>query len=213
MENYKIMNTLKTIILAMLFIPLWGAAQPWQEDLHYEVLTPKFTHPLQSKTNEVIEFFYYGCPHCYRLEPHVRLWLKRKPANVSFHLIPATFTGGRWDWSARLFYTAQALNVESKVHDLIFEAQHAPGGKKIRSNSDMANIFSKVGVDRKTFENTYNSFTVRNQVEQARNLSNKSGIQGVPAIIINGKYLTSVSQAGSENKLFRLVDWLIKNKP
>ncbi len=197
-----------SLLMVLIFVPLNGWAAEWVEGKHYtEIDFPVYAGKKSGK--EVAEYFYYGCPHCHRLEPYLKLWLKRKPSDVAFYSVPATFGNGRWDWSAQLFYTAKALGVLDKMHDKIFYEIHEGSG--LRSVNDMAKLFKTAGISKKKFEQTFSGFSVKSQVEYARDISSETGITGVPSIIVNGKYLTSVSDAGGNAQLFRLVDWLLKN--
>ncbi len=201
-------NVLKLIILSTaLTIFNIAIAEPWEEYEHFEILD-KPLYVGDGKSPEVVEFFYYGCPHCFKLEPYIKIWLRKKPSNVAFYPIPATFANKRWDWSARLYYTAKTLNVEQQLHDKIFNEIHK--GKGLKSSEDLIRLFATAGISQKKFEDIYKGFTVSNLVEKARKLSTQSQISGVPNILVNGKYLTSVNQAGGNAQLFRLVDWLLK---
>jgi len=159
---------------------------------------------------EVLEFFWYGCPHCYQFEPIVENWLKTKPANVEFIRVPAVF---RPDWKvhARTYYSLRALGLVEKYHPVIFDAMHK---EKIHLHSEDAMIAFLVskGVNEKEFREVYGSFSIDNLVRKAIKKVKGFAISGVPAMGVNGKYLVSGTSAGSYENMLRIVDHLVKKE-
>lgn len=169
---------------------------------------------------EVLEFFWYGCPHCDSLQPALEAWLKHKPADVDFKRVPAVFQES-WVPLTKTYYTIEAMGLVDKLHQEVFSALHK---KKIRLNDANA-IFdwaASKGVDRKKFADTYNSFGVNGRTQRSIELTRKYDIPGTPALIIDGKYLTGPSMTLKANRsvdydrFFQVVDELIveaqKNK-
>ncbi len=156
---------------------------------------------------EVIEFFWYGCPSCYRLEPTLNEWLKNKPDNVEFIRQPAIFSQV-WGDHAKAFFTAEALGVVEKVHADLFDAIQ---NKKqaLRTEDQLAKFFAKHGVSAADFRNAYNSFLVDAKMRKAKSMAPRYGITGVPALVINGKYKTSAQLAKSYENMVKVVDSLI----
>ncbi len=156
---------------------------------------------------EVIEFFWYGCPSCYRLEPTLNEWLKNKPDNVEFIRQPAIFSQV-WGDHAKAFFTAEALGVVEKVHADLFDAIQ---NKKqaLRTEDQLAQFFAKHGVSAADFRNAYNSFLVDAKMRKAKSMAPRYGITGVPALVINGKYKTSAQLAKSYENMVKVVDSLI----
>ena len=156
---------------------------------------------------EVVEFFWYGCPHCYRLEPHIERWLKGKPNDVEYIRIPAILPA-QWELLARGFYVAETLGVLERVHRQIFDAIH---GERVRitNKATLARLFARFGVEEKKFNSTFNSFAVTSKVRRAQQLSQRYGLDGVPAIIVNGKYRITGRSAGSNRNVMKVVDQLI----
>jgi thiol:disulfide interchange protein DsbA len=156
---------------------------------------------------EVLEFFWYGCPHCYQLEPALGAWLKTLPKDAQARRVPAVF---RDDWmpGARLFHTLSQMKLLERVHPQVFRAYHE---ERINLNDPavLGDWIARQGVDRKQFERIYNSFTTQSQAAQGGQLARTYGIQGVPAFIVDGKYQTSMSMTGSEARLFEVLDQLI----
>lgn len=159
---------------------------------------------------EVRELFWYGCPHCYDLDPKIQKWLERKAPYIEFVHMPAIFKnqkGHPWRVSAAAFYTAKALGVLDKVHAPMFHAIHGED-RRLFSEDALADFFAEYGVDAETFRKTFRSFAVQTQVNRAAELTRRYRISGVPAVIVNGRYRVSTSQAGSFDRMLRIVDEL-----
>ncbi|HXS51091.1 MAG TPA: thiol:disulfide interchange protein DsbA/DsbL [Usitatibacter sp.] len=156
---------------------------------------------------EVIEFFWYGCPHCYHLEPLVNAWLKTKPEDVVFKRVPA-YPSESWGELARVFYTIQAMGLLPQMHDKIFDAIHKDGvnlvNKKIREQ-----WLAKNGVDPAKYEQVEKSFTVASDMQRAKQMTINYKVDSVPRLIVNGKYYVSGETAGSPERMFTVVDELI----
>ncbi len=179
----------------------------------YEDITPAQPTTNPAKV-EVIEFFWYGCPHCYSFEPSLTKWLKAKPENVDFIRIPAVFSE-EWGNHAKAYFTAEALGVVDAVHgDLFDEIQKAKQENKraLETEDELAKFFIAHGVKEAEFRETYNSFMVDAKMRQAPALAAKYGITGVPAIVVNGKYKTNGTLAGSQEKMIGIMDTLIKKE-
>ena len=142
--------------------------------------------------------FWYGCPHCYHLEPLVEEWLASKPDDVEFVRMPAVL-GPNWELYGKAYYTAELLGVLDKVHPALFDAIHKDK-KKIRDEAALQKLFVKQGVSAEDFRNTFSSFAVNVKLNNAKQMTKRYAITGVPTVIINGKYSTSASQAGSNDK-------------
>ena len=155
---------------------------------------------------EVIEFFYYGCAHCYDLEPYLKKWTSSAPKDVAFRRIPAVFRD-EWVPLTKTFYTLDALGELNRLHGDVFEAIHR--------NMPLANeqfIFDwaeQHGVDRKKFADAYNSFSVNNRVEFAKKLTKAYGVEGTPSLVVEGKYLTGPGITGSHESAMQVLDQLI----
>jgi thiol:disulfide interchange protein DsbA len=156
----------------------------------YELIKPP--QPTESGNKvEVIEFFSYACPHCHALQPSLRSWLKRKPADVDFRRSPVVFQES-WIPFARIYYTVDAMGLTDKLHHEVFTAIHE---QKIRLQ-DPEVLFGWVaskGVDRKKFEDTYNSFAVQSRTQRASEVTRRYDIPYTPVIVVDGRYLTAPS--------------------
>lgn len=156
---------------------------------------------------EVIEFFWYGCPHCHDLETPLSKWLKTLPKDVAFHRVPADF--GRWTDGVRLYYALDAIGEEERLHKDLFDAIHHDR-LNFSLASEVTDWLVKKGVDRKKFSDAYNSFTVQSRISRAQQLTQMYKIDGVPIVIVGGKYLTSsVMAKGAFEPMLATVDELI----
>ena len=161
------------------------------------------------KRIEVLEFFWYGCPHCFALEPELATWLKTLPKNAYFRRVPAVFAQTpHWVPLARAYYAAEILGLSGKLHADIFNAIHL-SGQNLNDRETLLNFVQKLGVDRKKFAQALDSPEVQTRVAQSQKLSAAAGIQGVPAFVVDGKFQTSVTQAGSPEKLLGTLNELI----
>ncbi|HEU5338779.1 MAG TPA: thiol:disulfide interchange protein DsbA/DsbL [Sulfuricaulis sp.] len=155
---------------------------------------------------EVREFFWYGCPHCYVLEPGLASWMKKMPTNAQFVRTPGTAT--KWMIHGQAYYTFEALGALDKLHGAFFKAvQEKPGAY----NDEKAITAFAVshGVDAKKFGEAFNSFGVRLKLERAKQLNQDLNISSVPSLVVDGKYLTSAAMAGGEEAMLKLLDHLI----
>lgn len=156
---------------------------------------------------EVLELFWYGCPHCFYLEPTLDKWLARRPANVAFRRMPAVL-GPHWEPPARAYYAAEQLGVLEKVHTPLFDAMHVKK-RKLENEAELAAFFAEQGVAKEDFLKAYRSFSVDTKVRRAVEMGKRYGVDGVPAFVVNGKYRTSASQAAGYDKLFEVIDALV----
>lgn len=193
-------------LLALLFI-FSGLLKA--ETVGYETITP--AQPTHDPAKiEVIEFFWYGCPHCYDFEPLLNKWKETLPKNVEFIRIPAAFSE-TWTKHAKAYYTAEALGVLDKVHADFFEAIQKRN-EELETEEQLAKFFVSHGVKEADFHEAYNSFPVDAKIRQAPGMAARYGITGVPAIIVNGKYKTNGKIAGSHEKMIEVMNQLIQQE-
>lgn len=177
------------------------------EGAQYELLQQ--FQPIQTGAKiEVVEMFWYRCPHCFRLKPYLLKWLESKPENAEYVPIPAILNDN-WALHGRAFYTFEALGVIDPLHSKFFDAIHKYR-KPFNTAEQIAVWAQDYGVDRQQFIDTFNSFAVNNKLNFARIMSRKYGLKSVPAIIIDGKFRTNVSMAGSHDELINVINFLIK---
>lgn len=206
------MKSVTTLLLAMLFAvvqPGLAQANEYQEGKEYLLLsTPQPTST--GDKIEVVELFWYGCPHCYELEPEVQAWLKRKPDYVELVRMPA-IVGPRWELLAQAYYTAELLGISDKMHIALFEALHDKN-MKIDDEAALQAFFVDQGVSTEDFEKTFNSFAVAVKMNNSRQMTRRYKITGVPTVIVNGKYSTGAKLAGSNQGVFKVVDYLVEQE-
>ena len=182
------------------------AAAEWESGQHYK----KVPNPHSDRENSVTELFYYGCSHCYDLEDSVHDWLQTKPKSVTFERMPAVLDNPNWVFMAHVFYTAKMLGIEDAFHRPYFEAIHRDR-KQVFSVDALAEFVEPMGVTPKDYKAMFDSFQVKSAVSKARQATNDFGINGVPAMVVNGQWLTDVPMAGSHENLWQVVDTLLKN--
>ena len=179
------------------------------EPAGYETLSP--AQPTHNPDKiEIIEFFWYGCPHCYSFEPLLEKWVKALPKNVEFIRQPAVFSE-LWGKHAKAYFTAEALGAVDKIHADFFDAIQNKK-QNLETEDQLAKFFVEHGVNETEFRSTFNSFLVDSKMRQATATAGRYGITGVPAIIINGKFKTNGPLAGSHEKMLEVIDQLIKQE-
>jgi len=156
---------------------------------------------------EVAEFFWYGCIHCYNLEPVLEAWLPKLPADAYFRRIPAVFNE-RWGLDAAIFYAFEALGVLEKVHRPFFDAIHKDR-LKTDNPAALSEWLTKHGLDPKKFDTTMKSFGVQSKTKRAAQLTGASHIDGTPAMMVQGRYTISTEQGRSREGMLANAERLI----
>ena len=189
--------------VAMPALPAW--AQGGEAAKFRTLKTPAPTDAEAGKI-EVIEFFWFGCPHCYSLEPLISAWSKKLPPDVVFRRQHVPFREVKHQ---QLYFTLQAMGQDGeKVLTAVFNAIHQQR-KRMLDPKEMTEVLATVGVDAKAFNDAFASFGVRTRQQRANKLAEAYDLDGVPALGVNGKYLTAPSLAGSNEAALRVVDDLI----
>jgi len=198
-----------TCASAVVAISLSGVASAQgpkiEEGFDYRVLP--VPQPVETKGKvEVIEFFWYGCPHCYDFEPELKAWLKRQPKDVSFRKVPVAF---RDDFipHSQLFYALEAMGKGDALNDKVMYAMHKEN-KRLMTENDIADWVAAQGVDRNAFLASYRSFAVVSKARAAKQMADTYRIDGVPTIVMQGRYVTSPSIAGTKAKSIVVMDHL-----
>ena len=170
---------------------------------HYSRLSP--TQPTSSPPDkvEVAEIFWYGCPHCYALDPALKSWVASKPEYVSFVRVPVVWSAVA-KAHARAFYTAEALGKIGAIHDALFREIH-DNHDLLDTEDKLRAFFGTFGVDAATFTATYESPGVETKLERADELGRRYRVASVPLIVVNGKYTTDPVMAGGNEQLFALI--------
>lgn len=171
----------------------------------YRVVAP--AQPTSKEKVEVLEFFWYGCPHCYQLEPTMKKWKKTLPENVEFTPIAAALNPS-WAVHARAYYAAEVMGVLDKFHEPMFDALNKER-KRLRTPEKIGEFASSLGIDGDLFVKTMSSFAVETKLRRADQLARAYKLTGVPAVTIAGKYVTGPGAAGSYEALTNIMNDLI----
>ena len=203
------MRTLVRILTAILVILGSGLAPAadaagLKEGQDFRVIRP----PLMADRNriEVTEFFWYGCPHCFDFEPALAAWVRKLPPDVVFRRVPALFPNDKWVTGARLYYTLEALNLLDKFHTEALNAIHVER-QRLDDEKILFEWVAKKGIEPRTFGETWSSFGVLSQVQQARRTTLAAGVTGVPSVMVHGRYLALTP--GNHDEMLANIDSLI----
>ena len=182
-------------------------AAEFEEGVHYRTLTKPVVTADPDKI-EVLELFWYGCPHCDQLDPAIKAWVGELPGNVNFVQMPVVF-GQSWEMHARIFWVAKSLGILDEMHGPLFNAIHREG-LRLQRLDDVVEFFERFGVAPDVVRRELVGFGTESQLRLTDSRVRTYGIRGVPAIVVNGRYVTGVSQAGGEYQLFKLMNELIE---
>lgn len=201
----RIGSWLVAVSMALGMVLSAQAAEPYQAGKHYFEL-PK-PQPVETGDKiEVREFFWYGCPHCFQLEPVLNAYVKKLPPRVKFVRTPGMAPS--WQMQARAFYAFEIMGVTSKLHGPFFDAWHQKK-RRLLDEASIADFVAEYGVNKAKFRETFNSFAVRTRLEQARQANINFMVDGVPALAVDGRYVTSTAAAGGNEQALKVVDFLI----
>ena len=208
--NLNLYAVIKKISFSLFFLSLIGAVsaqtRPIEEGFDYRFLPIAQAIDAKGKI-EVLEFFWYGCPHCHDFEPQLDAWVKRQAKDVSVKKVPVAFRDDLLPHS-QLFYALESLG-KSNLHAKVMETMHV-GNKKLLTESDIADWAVSQGIERETFLKAFKSFTVTSKARAANQIAQAYRIDGVPTVAVQGKYITSPSiTAGSKARAIEAMDHLV----
>jgi len=167
--------------------------------------------PVRAQTTvdkiEVVELFWFGCGHCFALEPKIKAWKENKPENAVLVKVPALFSR-RWEFHGQAFYTMEALGVPEAAYDKFFRLIHVDR-RGVNDLDGLVKFLAEYNKSKDEVESAFNSFAVDTKMRNAKKITQASGATGVPAIVVDGKYLTSQNHAGSADQLFEVVNQLV----
>lgn len=178
------------------------------EGTHYVRLSQPLPMPADGKF-EVVEFFWYGCPHCNDFEPALEAWTKTLPADVVFRRAPVAFRPEPHGIHQRVYFALETMGLVATLHRKVFYAIHNDRAR-LDKPAEISAFMAKNGVDGAKFMEVFNSFSVQTKARQAAQLSEAYKIDGVPAIGIHGRFYTSGSLAGSNERALAVTDQLLK---
>ena len=200
---------LKRLVTALAMFLAAGLAQAQPTaGVEYRVLSPAQPTDAPGKI-EVVEFFWYGCPHCYEFEPVLEPWVKKLPKDVQFRRIPAMFND-EYARGARAFYALDAIGQEERLHKALFDAVHTGSRLRVGDEAALTEWLGKHGVDTKKFAAAYRSFSVESKLKRALQLTQAYKIDGVPTMAVDGKYVIVTDKIRSFEQLISFTDYLIE---
>ena len=185
------------------------AADRYEAGKHYDIL-PQPVPSSDPNRIEVVEMFWYGCPHCYHFEPSLKPWVAALPKDVAFVRLPVTWSDDATT-HAKIFYTAKQFHKLEQMHDTIFNTMQIEH-KKLTDENEIAALFARFGVDEKSFASTFNSFVVDAAVRQAGELTREYKLTGTPMLVVNGKYTISASREVSQEEMLKIASFLIEKE-
>ena len=199
------------LAVASLGLPFLNTAQAQgapTEGTEYTKISPPVAVTAPAGKVEVVELFSYACPHCAELEPILEAWVKRLPPEVHFHRIPVQFLANPENFQP-LYYALEEMNLVDAMQLKIFKAVHQER-QRLNTQQDIAAFMTKNGVDATKFMAVFNSFSVRSKASRASQLVNAYAPEGVPALAVQGRFLTSPVQARGNEQALRVVSQLVQ---
>jgi len=194
------------LVLCVTFSGSAIAQLSFVEGTDYQLISPAVNTTQPDKV-VVTEVFWYGCPHCFRFEPHVERWSANLPEGVVFEQVPSSLNP-RWTEHARAYYAFQLMGVLEQTHRAFFDALHLKRQRLLDVDS-IAEFVAERGLDEKAFREYYSSFPVDTQIRKNVQREKRYGHNGVPAVIVNGKYLISASLAGTNERMIQIMNFLV----
>lgn len=180
----------------------------FMEGVHYLQLPKRVTPLVPASKIEVVEMFFYGCPHCFYLEPHAVVWKSKLADDVDFRVIPAALNP-TWGTYARAYYAAEQLGVLNNSHELLFKSIHEQG-RRFTGEDALVRFFVRQGADEAEFKKAMKSPAVMAKVKRAETLGKEYGLTGVPSLIVDGQYRVLMDSIASYDELFQIVDFLVE---
>lgn len=180
-------NMIKKLIVAALLLAGSTAFAAVELGKNYKLLNPP--QPTSTKKIEVLEFFFYGCSHCFDLHPHMSAWEKTMPKDVELVYVPTIFRDS-WEPMARTFYALDSLGQLHQLHDALYKAWNV-NNDVLSDEAKILDFVAPRGVDRAKFSAAYNSFSMQSKVVRAKQMIRSYGITGTPSLVVDGKYLIS----------------------
>ncbi|MGY8786502.1 MAG: thiol:disulfide interchange protein DsbA/DsbL [Pseudomonadales bacterium] len=203
-------QVLTFVLLMPLAFSSFAQIERFVAGTHYtELAAPANTN--DSSKIEVLEVFWYGCSHCFRFEPLIANWEATMPADVDFGRFPAMWNG-LMEVHAQVYYTAEAMDALDVVHEHVFNAINIEGNR-LQNEGQIGALFAKYGINEDEFAKSFNSFSVRTKVNQAKQRMQAYEIRSTPNMIVNGKYLVATSQSVlTQADMLEVVDFLVEKE-
>lgn len=194
-------------VLLLLAAGTASAAVELKEGINYKLLTPAQPTNVAPGKIEVVEVFWYACGHCYALEPKLEAWNRNgRPASAELVRVPATWNN-LLKTHARVYYTMELLN-KPNLHSEIWREINLKGNR-LDTPASIESFFTSRGVSKADFQRAFAGFAIDSKIMKAEDLNRRYKITGTPTVVVNGKYVTDVGMAGSEDKLFEVINALV----
>ena len=200
-----------SLMTALTLVPASNAVgDEYNVEAKYKRITP--ARPLgESDQIEVVDVFWYGCPHCFTFLAHLAQWEQSSmPEHVELRRLPAIFRDS-WAVHARAYYTLHILGKDHELHNAIFTAMHNEN-RSLNTREELAKFFGEHGVEKADFDSTYDSFTVDAMTRESEVMPRRWGVQGTPSVIVNGRYLISARTAGSYADMIKVLEILVERE-
>lgn len=181
---------------------------PIMEGVHYQRIPGLVRAPSVTRV-EVLEFFSYGCPHCYHFDPMLQKWAETSPIPIDLVRVPVTFRPG-WEIYASAYYTAESFNKLDKIHMDFFKA--VQGGQPLMSLDALTRFFAKHGIAPDQFIKTFDSFGVHTKISSALKMAIDYRVSAVPTVVVNRKYVTHTGLVGNYEGLLAVLDVLAQKE-
>jgi thiol:disulfide interchange protein DsbA len=203
-------NPRRRFVLAAALTPMWSLVQAQTPVAGTDYRDVKPPQPVDTGSKiEVLEFFWYGCPHCATFEPALEGWRKKRlPADAEYRRCPVAFDQSRTNHS-KIYYALELLKRTDDMHEKVFNAMHV-NRKRLLETDEIADFMAANGIDRKQWLDAFNSFTVATQARRAAQTWSAYKLDGTPAVAIDGKFMTAPSMAGSRERALAVMDFLIE---
>jgi thiol:disulfide interchange protein DsbA len=206
--DIRMIKRLLAAVAALAFVAFAPAALAQGPQAGVDYFELKDRQPTESPGKvEVLEFFWYGCPHCYTLEPAIEQWASKLPKDVAFKRVPAPFNK-QWEIGARIYYALESMGEADRLTPIVFNAIHRDGVKP-NDEKAIAEVLAKNNVDMAKYNAAYKSFGVDAKINKAKQMLVGYNLDAVPTIAVNGRYLVSASQSGGQKRMLDITDYLI----
>lgn len=201
-------TTACVLAASSLSLPVFAQGAALKEGKNYRRLSTPAPVEAASGKVEVVEFFWYNCPHCNEFEPTLEAWLKTAPKNIAFRRVPIAFNAS-FAPQQKLYYALEGLGKVDELHAKLFRAIHVEKQNLSKDDAIFAWIGKQPGMDLTKFKAMYNSFTVSNQVRKASQLQEAYGVEGVPSMGVGGRFYADGTMAGSLGGMLKVVEALV----
>ena len=195
----KLFKQLLAIILILFSVQVWAEVESGRD---YKELSP--AQPVHTGEKiEVLEFFFYGCSHCFNLHPYLSAWEKKMPKDVELQYVPTIFRDS-WEGMARTYYALEAIGQQHRLHDDLFNAWNV-SNIDLSDEVKVSDFVAQHGVDRARFSAAYNSFSMSSKVARSNQMVRDYGIRGTPTIVVDGKYVITGLEPAETIKVLEAV--------